>query len=358
MARKKDASAERIRGFSSLANHEAGEREGTIIVAEGVGYKFRRIWHDGEWWHSVVDVIGALTEQQSLDGARNYWKVTKKRLTEEGAVQSVTDCNQLRLPAADGKLYKTDCATTATLFRIIESVPSPKAEPIKRFLAETGAERLEEMAQPSKAIDRAIEHYREKGRDNVWIDHRLQNISARNELTDQWAKRGVDANKFGEVTHDMSVIAMGIGPAKHKERKGLKSRDELREHMEKPELAITTLSETAAKAIIVKRDTAEFEGTREASIDGAEVARVAREALEKQLGRPVASKHNFLPKPDGSDTPLFAAAKNTKGARPESSRRFIETARELGVDESEKGQEKASGKVGQAKTGKRPAKKK
>jgi hypothetical protein len=146
------------------------------------------------------------------------------------------------------------------------------------------------------------------GRDDEWIDHRLQNISARNELTDEWGNRDVRNNKFGELTNEMSAIAMGVQPAAHAEMKGVKPAT-LRDHMNKAELAITTVGETAAKEIIVHRDTQAFDDTKRASLDGAHVARAARTALEKQLGRPVASKSNFLPKPDGSDAPLFAPTK-------------------------------------------------
>jgi hypothetical protein len=234
-----------------------------------------------------------------------------RRLKDQGADQSVTECNQLKLPSDDGKSYKTDCAPNRVLFRIIEAVPSPKAEPIKLFLARAGAERLEETADPSRALDRAIDHYRELGRDDEWIDRRLQNISARNELTDEWANRQVPTTKFGELANEMSGIAIGIQPAADAELKGVKPQS-LRDHMNKAELAITTVSGTAAKETIVHRDTKELDDTKHASLAGAHVARAARTALEEQLGRPVASKSNFLPKADGPDTPLFAPTKPAK----------------------------------------------
>src|SRR5262245_6527255 len=192
MARAAAQVPDRIRGFTSLADHEAGAYEGKIVVSEHGGYRFRRIWHDGQWWHSVVDVVGALTD--SVDG-RKYWNKLKQRLKDEGS-EVVTTCHQLRLPADDGKMRVTDCAPHSALFRIIESIPSANAEPIKQFLAQAGAERLEEIAQPSKAVDRAIQTYRDKGRDDEWIDGRLQNVSSRNELTDQWQKRGVAGGKM------------------------------------------------------------------------------------------------------------------------------------------------------------------
>ena len=298
----------RIRGFTSIEDHEAAQEDGKVVVGEVDGFRVRRIWHNGEWWHSVVDVVGVLSESENPN---NYWKVLKKRLKDEGADQSVTECNQLKLPAADGKNYATDCATADTMFRIIESIPSKRAEPIKQYLAMAGAERLKDAADPSRAIDRAMGRYREMGRDEEWIDHRLQNISSRNELTDEWGNRNVPETKFGELTNEMSAVAMGIQPQAHAKLKGVKPNT-LRDHMEKTELAITTVSETAAKAIITHRDTKDLDDTKKASLDGAHVARAARTALEKQLGRPVASKTNFLPKPDGSDTPLFAPPKPQK----------------------------------------------
>lgn len=310
MAKKQTAAPlERIRGFTSLEDHEAGNQEGKVVTRNVEGSTLRRVWHQGEWWHSVVDVVGALTESKDPGG---YWRNTKKRLlNKEGAAEAVTFCYGLKLPSPDGKLRETDCANTETLFRIIESIPSKSAEPIKQYLAMAGAERLKETADPSKAVDRAITRYREMGRDDEWIDHRLQNISARNELTDEWGNRDVPSGKFAELTNEMSAIAMGTQPAAHAKLKGVKQAA-LREHMNKSELAITTVGETAAKAIIVHRDTREFDDTKQASLAGAHVARAARKALEEQLGRPVASKENFLPKVDGSDTPLFAPPKQPK----------------------------------------------
>lgn len=162
MPRKTKASQPpaRIRGFTSLDNHEAAQQEGKIVVGEIGGFQVRRIWYRNEWWHAVVDVIGALTE--SADPG-TYWRVHKTRLRKEGGDETVTNCNGFKLPAADGKMRETDCATTATMFRIIESIPSKRAEPIKQYLAMAGAERLKDAADPSRTIDRAIDHYRELG---------------------------------------------------------------------------------------------------------------------------------------------------------------------------------------------------
>jgi DNA-damage-inducible protein D len=289
---KKSTPPDRIRGFTSLADHEAATHEGKVIEAEHAGFRFRRIWHEGEWWHSVVDVVGALVE--SAD-PKDYWAQTKGRMRkEEGAEQSLTNCQQLKLPSADGKNYKTDCAKTEDLFRIIQSVPSPRAEPIKRFLAQVGAERLEEIAQPSKIVDRAIETYRNQGRDDDWIDGRLQNISARNELTDEWKGRGAEGVKAAPITEAMHKEMLGHTPTEHRRLKRLGKQHELRDHCDGLELAITTLGERAAKTIIVERDTKTFQDTKAGSIDGAQIAGEAARKIEKAIGRPIASKSSFL----------------------------------------------------------------
>ena len=288
---KKTTPPHRIRGFTSLAEHEAGTTEGRVATTELDGYTLRRIWHQGEWWHSVVDVVGALSE--SAD-ARNYWKVLKKRLVDEGANEPVTNCNQLKLRAQDGKMRVTDCATTETLFRIIQSVPSKRAEPIKQFLAKVGAERLEETASPSLAIDRAIQTYKDKGRDPEWIDGRLQAISSRNELTDEWKERGAGGVKAAPITAAMSKEMLGVTPSEHRDLKGLDKKTDLRDHMDNLELAVTTLGERAAKEIIKARDTKTFDDTKDASIAGAKVAGNAAREIEKEIKRSIANESNFL----------------------------------------------------------------
>jgi len=226
---KKTTPPDRIRGFTSLSEHEASAYEGKIVVSDHDGYRFRRVWHRGEWWHSVVDVVGAIAETTGKDTGA-YWRKLKQRLKEkEGASQVVTSCHELRLPADDGKNYKTDCAPTNVMFRIIESMPVPRAEPIKQFLAQAGAERLEEITQPSKAIDRAIQTYRDKGRDDEWIDGRVQNISSRNELTDEWQQRGFVGRRTGALTASMSKEMLGVTPAEHKVMKQIGERENLRD---------------------------------------------------------------------------------------------------------------------------------
>lgn len=290
MTSKKIAPPDRIRGFTSLAEHEAGTTEGRVAIGELDGYPLRRIWHKGEWWHSVVDVVGALSESANPG---TYWRVLKKRLKGEGADKVVTDCNALKLPTEGGS-QKTDCASTETLFRIMQSVPSKRAEPIKQFLAKVGAERLEEIAQPSRIVDRAIQTYRDKGRDDEWIDGRLQSISSRNELTDEWKDRGAKGVKGAPITEAMGREMLGYTPKEHRELKGIDDSVELRDHMDNLELAVVTLGERAAKEIIKARDTKTFQDTKDASLAGAKVAGNAAREIEKEIGRKIANEANFL----------------------------------------------------------------
>lgn len=343
MARKANTPPDRIRGFTSLADHEAASHEGKVVIAERDGYPFRRIWHDGEWWHSVVDVVGAIAESEN---AGTYWRVLKKRLGDEGS-EAVTFCNGLKLTANDGKMRETDCATTENLFRIIQSIPSPRAEPIKQFLAQVGAERLQEMAQPSKAVDRAMQAYRDKGRDDEWIDGRLQNISSRNELTDEWKDRGAGGVKAAPITAAMSKEMLGVTPAEHRDLKRIDKKVELRDHMDNLELAVTTLGERAAKAIIVARDTKTFVTTKAASLAGAKVAGDAARRIEEEIKRPIANSSSFLPKPEG--TARIGAAKQSNLDK--------EKAGEPSVEETEVGQEKPFSKADMTKAKKKNSEK-
>jgi DNA-damage-inducible protein D len=287
---KKTSPPDRIRGFTSLADHEAATAEGAVRISEINSYQVRRIWHDGDWWHSVVDVVGALSE--SVDG-RKYWNKLKQRLNDERS-EVVTNCHQLKLPAPDGKLRATDCATTEALFRIIESVPSKNAEPIKQYLAMAGAERIKDTAQPSRLVDRAVSSYRDQGRDDEWIDGRLQNISARNELTDEWKERGAEGVKAAPITQAMHKEMLGHTPAEHRRLKRLGDSHELRDQFDGLELAITTLGERAAKTIIVEQDTKTFADTKAASLEGAKIAGDAARKIEAAIKRPIANKSNFL----------------------------------------------------------------
>lgn len=207
-----------------------------------------------------------------------YWRNTKRRLKAEGA-KAVTNCYALPLPTSGGS-QKTDCASTEDMFRIIEAIPSKRAEPIKQYLAMAGAERIKDTAQPSRLVDRAIDTYRKQGREDEWIDGRLQNISARNELTDEWKSRGAEGVKGAPITEAMHKEMLGHTPQEHRRLKRLGNSHELRDHCDGLELAITTLGERAAKTIIVERDTKTFVDTKEASLDGAKIAGDAARKIE------------------------------------------------------------------------------
>ena len=236
----------------------------------------------------------------------------KKRLKAEGS-EAVTKCNALALPTSGGP-QNTDCAAAETLCRIIEAVPSKRAEPIKRYLAMAGAERILDTAQPSRLVERAIDNYRKKARDDEWIDGRLQNISARNELTDEWSRRGAEGAKAAPITAAISEEMLGVTPSDHRDMKGHGKRVELRDHMDNLELAVTTLGERAAKAIIVARDTKDFQATKDASLTGAKVAGDAARKIEQELGRTIANTSNFLPKSDEAKGLAAPAAPKIKRA--------------------------------------------
>ncbi len=328
--------ANRITDFTSIADYKASTaREGDIDAPIFDGFEIRRIVHAGVPHYSVVDIVGALTGQPSRKDARNYWNVTKSRLAKEGADQPLTICKRLKVHADDGKLRETDCADIQTLLRIVQSIPSPKAEPLKQWLAKVGFERIQETSEPSTAIDRAIADYRKRGRDDRWISDRIKAIAGNNEKTDQWKDRGVAGRLYAALNAEMSEVAFGITPAEHGSIKGLPVGTNRQDHMTRTELAINNLADTAATDIMVVRDTKMYAETRKASLDGADVARIAREALERQTGKPVVSAESFLPKANVDELPLIEMAKQPKEPQSEQSKRFIETARKLEADESD-----------------------
>ncbi len=194
------------------------------------GQHIRKIWHNNEWFFSVVDIVGILSESKD---PRNYWKVLKFRLIEESGNETVTNCNQLKLPAEDGKLRETDCVNTEGAFRIVQSIPSPKAEPFKRWLAKIGYERVQEIENPELAQNRMRELYRAKGYSDGWIEKRVRGIAIRDELTDEWKKRDVGAEKeYAILTAEISKATFGMTPREYKEFKGLK-KENLRDHAQR-----------------------------------------------------------------------------------------------------------------------------
>jgi hypothetical protein len=246
------------------------------------------------WYFSIVDIVGILTEQPTVDRARNYWKVLKSRLKKEGN-ESVTNCNQLKLQSDDGKFYKTDVGNVEDIFRLIQSIPSPKAEPFKQWLAKVGYERLQEIADPSQSIDRARENWQKLGRSEKWIQQRMTGQETRNKLTDYWQESGVKkGDEFAALTNIIHQEWTGLTVKKHKDLKGLKSQN-LRDHMSEAELIFTALAELSTRQIA---ETTKAKGLKEnavASKKGGAVAKNARKELEAKTGKSVVTGENFLP---------------------------------------------------------------
>ena len=254
----------------------------------------RRLWHSNEWWFSVVDVCGVLTG--SAD-AGAYWRKLKQRLSAE-AGQPVTFCHALKLAAPDGKKRHTDCANAEGLFRLIQSVPSPRAEPFKRWLAKVGYERVQEIENPELASARARELYEAKGYPKVWIEKRLRSIAIRGELTDEWKARNVKEGKeYAILTAEIARATFGVTPGAHKRIKGLtqvKTGDNLRDHMTDLELIFTMLGEASTTEIARRKDAQGFPANRETAKEGGTIAGDARKALEVKTGRAVVSPSNNL----------------------------------------------------------------
>lgn len=242
-----------------------------------------------EWYFSIVDVVGALTESPNPN---NYWKVLKKRLREEGN-ESVTDCNQLKLKSPkDGKRYNTDVASTEQLLRIIQSIPSKKAEPFKLWLAEIGRERIEEALDPELIADRLVSTYERAGYTREWINQRLQAISARKELTDEWKVRGVQQGKeYAILTDELTRAWSGMTTRQYKKLKGLKKQS-LRDNMSTTELTLNQLAEVATRELSQQEKPEGFEANKRIAQAGGSVAGNARMDLEQRLGRPVITSQN------------------------------------------------------------------
>ncbi len=258
------------------------------------GKEIRRTLYKDEWWFSVVDICEVLTESPD---AGAYWRKLKQRLKEEGS-EVVTFCHGLKLPAADGKKYETDCANTEGILRIIQSIPSPKAEPFKRWLAKVGYERVQEIENPELATKRTRALYKAKGYSDDWIEKRMRGIAIREELTDEWKKREVKEQKEYEIlTAEIAKAAFGITPGTHKKLKGLK-RENLRDHMTDLELIFSMLGEAATTEITRVDDAKGFHESKRAARKGGEVAGKARDDLEKKTGRRVVSRENYLTAPE------------------------------------------------------------
>ena len=246
-----------------------------------------------EWYFSVVDIVEALTESPN---ARKYWSVLKTRLKKEGS-ELATNCSQLKMPAKDGKYYKTDCMTTKQVLRLVQSIPSPKAEPFKMWLAEVGSQRLDEIADPEKAILRGADYYRAKGYTEGWINQRLQSIEMRKELTDEWKARGIEQEKdYAILTNEMTEAWSGLTVKEYKQFKGLK-KENLRDNMTNIELVLNMLAEVSTTAISKAREPKTFAENKNVAKEGGKIAHTARKNLEKQIGQSAISPLNASDKP-------------------------------------------------------------
>src|SRR5208283_3251433 len=262
--------------------------ETKIAIFKGKG--IRKVIHNNEWWFSVIDVCSVLTDSSD---AGAYWRKLKQRLKEEGS-EVVTFCHGLKMPAPDGKQRETDCANTEGLFRIIQSIPSPKAEPFKRWLAKVGYERIQEIEDPELATKRTRALYKAKGYSDDWIEKRMRSIAIRDELTGEWKKRGVkEQREYAILTAEISKAAFGLTPTDYAEFKRLK-RENLRDHMTDLELIFSMLGEAATTEIARNRDTRGFPQNQQAARSGGKVAGNARRELEKKSGRRVVTNENYL----------------------------------------------------------------
>ncbi len=246
------------------------------------------------YYFSVVDIVAILIEKD-YQSARKYWNKLAQRLRDEGSEQTVTNCHQLKLQADDGKMRKTDVADIKTIFRIIQSIPSKKAEPIKQWLAKVGQERVQEMANPSKAIDRARETYQKLGRSEKWIQQRMTGQETRNKLTDYWKDHEItEGEEYAILTNIIHQEWSGLSVKEHKDLKGLKSQN-LRDHMSEAELIFTALAELSTRQIAEAENATGMEENKKSAKRGGKIAKEAKEKLELETGKKVVTDSNFLP---------------------------------------------------------------
>jgi len=264
------------------------------------GHRIRRLYDEKTetWWFSVVDIIQVLTQQPDYQTARKYWNKLKERLGKEGN-QSVTNCHQLKLEAADGKSYLTDVANAETLLRLVQSVPSPKAEPIKLWLAKVGYERMQEMADPARALERARATWQKHGRSDKWIQQRMTGQETRNKLTDYWATHDIKkGDEYAILTNLIHQEWSGVSVNAHKVLKGLKTQN-LRDHMSEAELIFTALAELSTRQIAETIAATGMAENQTAAKTGGKIAKRARLELEAQTGKRVVTGENYLP-PDSA----------------------------------------------------------
>lgn len=253
--------------------------------------KIRRQMYNDEWYYSIVDIVAILTEQSDYQKARKYWNKLNQRITKEENCELVTNCHQLKMKAADGKLRATDCANRETVFRLIQSIPSPKAEPFKLWFARLAEERIQEVIDPSLAIERARQTYLKKGYDEEWTNTRIKGITARKALTNEWKNRGAKTSEYGILTDEISKGTFGITTNEHKTIKGIK-KENLRDNMTAMELALMTLAEVTTTEIHKTNDSHGFEELKQDAQDGGEIVSVTRKNIEAKIGKSVISKEN------------------------------------------------------------------
>lgn len=261
-------------------------------------HQIRRVYDEETetWFFSVIDIIQVLTSQSDYKLTRNYWKVLKNRLKKEES-QLVTECNQLKLEASDGKKYLTDVANAETLLRLVQSIPSPKAEPIKLWLAKVGYERMQEMADPAKSLDRARETWQQHGYSEKWIQQRMMGQETRNKLTDYWKDHGIQQpTEFAILTNVIHQEWTGLSVKDHKKSKGLKSEN-LRDHMSEAELIFTALAELSTRQIAETMSATDMTDNKIAGKQGGSIAKKARIELEDKTGKKVVTTDNFLSSP-------------------------------------------------------------
>ena len=256
-------------------------------------YKVRTSWDREKetWYFSVVDIVGILSDSKNPN---NYWKVLKNRLRKEGS-QLVTTCNQLKMQSSDGKYYKTDVLDTEGVLRLVQSIPSPKAEPFKLWLAKVGRERLDEIQDPEIAINRALQYYLAKGYSPEWVNQRLKSIEIRKALTDEWKRSGVADNQYGILTDILTQEWSGMKTREYKDFKGLK-KESLRDNMSNMELVLNMLAEVSTTEISKEKNPKTLEENKSVAKQGGSVAKEARKQIELQTGKPVITDENFLPK--------------------------------------------------------------
>ena len=267
-----------------------------ILPTEFDGRAIRRVYDEATetWWFSVIDVVQVLTQQADYQTARKYWNKLKERLTKEGS-ESVTNCHRLKLPAADGKNYLTDVAIAATVLRLVQSIPSPKAEPIKLWLAKVGYERMQELADPALSLDRARQTWQQHGRSDKWIQQRMTGQETRNKLTDYWSDHDIQkGTEFAILTNIIHQEWTGVSVTQHKEMKGLKSHN-LRDHMSEAELIFTALAELSTRQIAENVDATGMPQNKVAAKAGGRIAAQARNQLESLTGKSVVTGANYLP---------------------------------------------------------------